>query len=76
MMRNKENAYRSRYYTNEAVRARIDMRLKKMNNLTPLIDATDITNSELKKFTQEMKRLDGEIKNIDIEFWDEINILE
>jgi hypothetical protein len=76
MMRNKENAYRSRYYTNEAVRARIDMRLKKMHNLTPLIDATDITNSELKKFTQEMKRLDGEIKNIDIEFWDEINILE
>jgi hypothetical protein len=52
------------------------MRLKKMHNLTPLIDATDITNSELKKFTQEMKRLDGEIKNIDIEFWDEINILE
>lgn len=76
MMRNKENAYRSRYYTNEAVRARIDMRLKKMHNLTPLIDSTDITNSELKKFTQEMKRLDGEIKNIDIEFWDEINILE
>ena len=75
-MRNKENAYRSRYYTNEAVRARIDMRLKKMHNLTPLIDSTDITNSELKKFTQEMKRLDGEIKNIDIEFWDEINILE
>jgi hypothetical protein len=76
MMRNKENAYRSRYYTNEAVRARIDMRLKKMHNLTPLIDSTDITNSELKKFTQEMKRLNGEIKNIDIEFWDEINILE
>jgi hypothetical protein len=75
-MRTKHNAYRSRYYTNEAVRARIDMRLKKMHNLTPLIDATDITNSELKKFTQEMKRLDGEIKNIDIEFWDEINILE
>ena len=76
MMRNKENAYRSRYYTNESVRARIDMRLKKMHNLTPLIDSTDITNSELKKFTQEMKRLNGEIKNIDIEFWDEINILE
>ncbi len=76
MMRNKENAYRSRYYTNEAVRARIDMRLKKMHNLTPLIDSTDITTNELKEFTQEMKRLSGEIKNIDVEFWDEINILE
>lgn len=75
-MRTKDNAYRSRYYTNEAIRARVDMRLKKMHNLTPLIDSTDITNSELKKFTQEMKRLNGEIKNIDIEFWDEINILE
>jgi len=75
MMRTKDNAYRSRYYTNEAIRARIDMRLKKMHNLTPLIDATDITAQELKVFTAEMKRLNGEIKKIDSEFWDEINLL-
>jgi hypothetical protein len=75
MMRNKENAYRSRYYTNEAIRARVDRRLKKMHNLTPLIDATDITAQELKVFTAEMKRLNGEIKKIDSEFWDEINLL-
>ena len=51
------------------------MRLKKMHNLTPMIDATDVTAQELKVFTAEMKRLNGEIKKIDSEFWDEINLL-
>ena len=74
-MRTKENEYQSRYYTNESIRARVDVRLKKMHNLTPLIDATDVTAQELKVFTAEMQRLNGEIKAIDSEFWDEINLL-
>ena len=74
-MRTKDNEYQSRYYTNESIRARVDVRLKKMHNLTPLIDATDVTAQELKVFTAEMQRLNGEIKAIDSEFWDEINLL-
>ena len=74
-MRTKENEYQSRYYTNESIRARVDVRLKKMHNLTPLIDATDVTAQELKVFTAEMQRLNSEIKAIDSEFWDEINLL-
>jgi len=74
-MRNKENSYRARYYTNEAIRRRVDMRLKKMHRLTPLMDATDVTVAELKGFQKEMDRLNGEIKEIDSEFWDEINLI-
>ena len=74
-MRTKENDYRARYYTNEAIRRRVDMRLKKMHRLTPLMDATDITVAELREFTKEMERLNGEIKEIDAEFWDEINLI-
>ena len=75
MMRNKENNYRARYYTNETIRRRVDMRLKKMHRLTPLMDATDVTVAELRDFTKEMDRLNGEIKEIDAEFWDEINLI-
>jgi len=75
MMRNKENDYRARYYTNEAIRRRVDMRLKKMHRLTPLIDATDVTTDELTELNKEMERLNGEIKEIDSEFWDEINLI-
>ena len=74
-MRNKENNYRARYYTNESIRRRVDMRLKKMHRLTPLMDATDVTVAELREFTKEMDRLNGEIKQIDAEFWDEINLI-
>lgn len=74
-MRTKYNEYQSRYYTNESIRARVDVRLKKMHHLTPMIDATDVTAQELKVFTAEMQRLNGEIKAIDSEFWDEINLL-
>lgn len=74
-MRNKENSYKARYYTNEAIRRRVDMRLKKMHRLTPLMDATDVTVAELKGFQKEMDRLNGEIKEIDAEFWDEINLI-
>ncbi len=74
-MRTKENDYRARYYTNEAIRRRVDMRLKKMHRLTPLMDATDVTVAELREFTKEMERLNGEIKKIDPEFWDEINLI-
>ena len=74
-MRNKENNYRARYYTNESIRRRVDMRLKKMHRLTPLMDATDVTVAELREFTKEMDRLNGEIKEIDEEFWDEINLI-
>jgi len=75
MMRTKENDYRARYYTNEAIRRRVDMRLKKMHRLTPLMDATDITTDELKDLNKEMERLNREIKEIDSEFWDEINLI-
>ena len=74
-MRNKLNNYKARYYTNEAIRRRVDMRLKKMHRLTPLMDATDVTKTELKEFNKEMARLNGEIKEIDPEFWDEINLV-
>ena len=74
-MRNKENNYRARYYTNESIRRRVDMRLKKMHRLTPLMDATDVTVAELREFTKEMDRLNGEIKEIDAEFYDEINLI-
>ncbi len=74
-MRTKENDYRARYYTNEAIRRRVDMRLKKMHRLTPLIDATDVTTDELTELNKEMERLNGEIKEIDSEFWDEINLI-
>ncbi len=74
-MRTKENDYRARYYTNEAIRRRVDMRLKKMHRLTPLIDATDVTTDELTELNKEMERLNGEIKKIDPEFWDEINLI-
>ena len=50
-MRNKLNSYKARYYTNETIRRRVDMRLKKMH------------------------RLNGEIKEIDAEFYDEINLI-
>jgi len=75
MMRTKDNDYRARYYTNEAIRRRVDMRLKKMHRLTPLIDATDVTTDELTELNKEMERLNGEIKEIDSEFWDEINLI-
>ena len=74
-MRNKENSYKARYYTNEAIRRRVDMRLKKMHRLTPLMDATDVTVAELKGFQKEMDRLNGEIKEIDAEFYDETNLI-
>ena len=74
-MRNKENNYRARYYTNETIRRRVDMRLKKMHRLTPLMDATDVTVAELKGFQKEMDRLNGEIKQIDPDFYDEINLI-
>ena len=74
-MRNKENSYRARYYTNETIRRRVDMRLKKMHRLTPLMDATDVTVAELRDFTKEMDRLNGEIKQIDPDFYDEINLI-
>ena len=74
-MRNKENNYRARYYTNESIRRRVDMRLKKMHRLTPLMDATDVTVAELKGFQKEMDRLNGEIKKIDPDFYDEINLI-
>ena len=51
------------------------MRLKKMHRLTPLMDATDVTVAELKGFQKEMDRLNGEIKEIDAEFYDEINLI-
>jgi predicted nucleic acid-binding Zn-ribbon protein len=75
MMRTKDNDYRARYYTNEAIRRRVDMRLKKMHRLTPLMDATDVTTDELTELNKEMERLNGEIKEIDSEFWDEINLI-
>jgi len=75
MMRTKENDYRARYYTNEAIRRRVDKRLKQMHRLTPLIDATDVTTDELTELNKEMERLNGEIKEIDAEFWDEINLI-
>ena len=74
-MRTKENDYRARYYTNEAIRRRVDKRLKQMHRLTPLIDATDVTTDELTELNKEMERLNGEIKEIDSEFWDEINLI-
>ena len=74
-MRTKDNDYRARYYTNEAIRRRVDKRLKQMHRLTPLIDATDVTTDELKDLNKEMERLNGEIKEIDAEFWDEINLI-
>jgi hypothetical protein len=67
-MRTKLNSYKARYYTNEAIRRRIDLRLKKMHRLTPLMDATDVTIAELKGFQKEMDRLNGEIKKIDPDF--------
>ena len=75
MMRTKENDYRARYYTNEAIRRRVDKRLKQMHRLTPLMDATDVTTDELTELNKEMERLNGEIKEIDAEFWDEINLI-
>ena len=74
-MRNKLNSYKARYYTNETIRRRIDLRLKKMHRLTPLMDATDVTIAELKGFQKEMDRLNGEIKKIDPDFYDEINLI-
>ena len=74
-MRNKLNNYKARYYTNESIRRRVDMRLKKMHRLTPLMEATDVTKAELKEFNKEMARLNGEIKEIDPEFYDEINLI-
>ena len=74
-MRNKLNSYKARYYTNEAIRRRVDLRLKKMHRLTPLMDATDVTIAELKGFQKEMDRLNGEIKKIDPDFYDEINMI-
>jgi len=74
-MRNKLNSYKARYYTNEAIRRRVDLRLKKMHRLTPLMDATDVTIAELKGFQKEMDRLNGEIKKIDPDFYDEINLI-
>jgi hypothetical protein len=74
-MRTKLNSYKARYYTNEAIRRRIDLRLKKMHRLTPLMDATDVTIAELKGFQKEMDRLNGEIKKIDPDFYDEINLI-
>ena len=69
------NSYKARYYTNEAIRRRVDLRLKKMHRLTPLMDATDVTIAELKGFQKEMDRLNGEIKKIDPDFYDEINLI-
>ena len=74
-MRTKLNSYKARYYTNEAIRRRVDLRLKKMHRLTPLMDATDVTEAELQEFEKEIARLNGEIKEIDAEFWDEINLI-
>lgn len=74
-MRNKLNSYKARYYTNEAIRRRVDLRLKKMHRLTPLMDAVDVTTAELQEFEKEMARLNGEIKKIDPDFWDEINLI-
>jgi hypothetical protein len=74
-MRTKLNSYKARYYTNEAIRRRVDLRLKKMHRLTPLMDATDVTIAELKGFQKEMDRLNGEIKKIDPDFYDEINLI-
>ncbi len=73
--KNKLNSYKARYYTNEAIRRRVDLRLKKMHRLTPLMDATDVTIAELKGFQKEMDRLNGEIKKIDPDFYDEINLI-
>ncbi len=71
-MRNKDNSYRSKYWTNASIRARIDKRKHAMAVIQSNL-GTDSTEAEKAAAVKEMAALMLQIKSIDPDHWRELN---
>ena len=69
-MRTKDNNYRPKYYTNQAIRTKID-RLLQQHASEECKLGTDSTMKEIQKITREQVKIEREIKKIDPEYWAE-----
>lgn len=72
-MRTKENEHQARYYTNQTIRKKIDRRLHQLAALNAEL-GTDSTDEERQEIKEEMDAVMTQIKEIDEEFYNEINI--
>lgn len=72
-MRNKDNDYKSKYYTNVSIREKIDKRLHKIAALNANI-GSDSTEKEKEDIYKQIGELGQQIKDIDSEFYEEISI--
>ena len=68
-MRNKENNYKSKYYTNKQVRSKIDKLLHEHAAEQATL-GTDSKQKEIRKVVKKQLEIEAKIKEIDPEFWE------
>lgn len=76
-MRTKENDFLPKYFTNKAVRLKIDKALKEINeSIMPNLTALDCSEKESKQYKRRIKELEKVIKETDPEYYELTYLLD
>ena len=70
-MRNKDNNFLSKYYTNKSIRTKIDKLLEDHASQQATL-GTDSTQKEIRKVVLEQLKIEKEIKKLDLEYWESV----
>jgi len=70
-MRNKDNNFLSKYYTNKSIRTKIDKLLEDHAKQQATL-GTDSTQKEIRKVVVEQLKIEKEIKKLDLEYWESV----
>ena len=76
-MRNKDNDFLPRYYTNKAIKSKIDKALQEINeSIMPNLTALDCSESEKKQYKLRVIALENIIKTLDPEYYESTYLLD